>query len=56
MKTVFSSKIMISTTQKVTIKNKQKNMHRPGVEPGTVALKATMLIVTPPTPDTRPSL
>ena len=53
MKTLFSSKIMISTPQKETIK---KNMHRPGVEPGTAAWKATMLTVTPPTPDTSPSL
>ena len=56
MKTLFSSEIMISTTQKVTIKKKQKNMRWPGVEPGTAAWKATMLTVTPPTPDTSPSL
>ena len=31
-------------------------MRRPGVEPGTVAWKATMLTVTPPTPDTSQSL
>ena len=54
MKTLFSSEIMISTKQKVTIKKKQKNMRRPGVEPGTAAWKATMLTVTPPTPDTSP--
>ena len=42
MKTLFSSEIMISTTQKV--------------EPGTAAWKGTMLIVTPPTPDATPSL
>ena len=56
MKSLFFSKIKISTPQKVTIKNKQAYLRRTGVRPGTAAWKATMLTVTPPTPDTSPSL
>ena len=33
------------------IKKEKKLMRRPGVEPGSAAWKATMLTVTPPTPD-----
>ena len=33
----------------------QKRMRRPGIEPGTIAWKATMLTTTPPTLDNFPS-
>ena len=56
MKSLFFSKIKISTPQKVTIKNKQAYLRRTGVERETAAQNATILTVTPPTPNTRASL